>query len=113
MSEVEARPPEWSASSRTGAITVHTTEQGLPLGISITAEELRKDPQALAAEVLRLCKRAANRAGLQRRAQLEEAGMTPEMIDLLGLPTPDAVARREAEDEDDYEMEPATWLRSV
>ncbi|MBB5912852.1 hypothetical protein BJY24_001719 [Nocardia transvalensis] len=113
MTGEQFAPEEWSATSRTGSITVRTTEQGLPVGISVEPGELRKDPRALATEVVRLCRQAANRAGLQRRAQLEEAGMAPEMIDLMGLPTPEAVARQEVADEEEYETEPDTWLRSV
>ncbi|MGF6889174.1 hypothetical protein ABIA39_008540 [Nocardia sp. GAS34] len=105
--------PEWTATSRTGTISVCTTEQGLPLGVTIDAAELRRDPQGLAGEILRLCRQAANRAGLVRRAQLEQAGMAPEMIALLGLPTPEDAARQEISDEDDYDMEPDSWLRPV
>src|SRR6184192_4050064 len=39
---------EWTATSRTGSITVRTTEQGLPLGVSVDAAELKRDPRALA-----------------------------------------------------------------
>ncbi|MFE3442574.1 hypothetical protein ACFXNW_06050 [Nocardia sp. NPDC059180] len=112
MSEQEG-PAEWAATSRTGAITVRTTEQGLPVGVSIERSELRGDPTALAAEVLRLCKQAASRAGLARRAQLEQAGMTEDMLALMGLPTAAEVADQEMADEQDYDTEPASWLRSV
>lgn len=104
---------EWTATSRTGAITVRTTDQGLPLGISVEATELRRDPSGLAAEVLRLCKQAANRAGLARREELEAAGMTSDMLALMGLPTREEVARQEIVEEEEYETEPRSWLRSV
>ncbi len=104
---------EWSAANRTGSISVRTTEQGLPLGISVDPAELRRDPQALAAEVLRLCKQAANRAALARRAELEEAGVAPEALRRMGLPTPAEVAQSELQEEDEYETEPDSWLRSV
>lgn len=104
---------EWSAANRTGSISVRTTEQGLPLGISVDPAELRRDPQALAAEVLRLCKQAANRAALARRAELEEAGVAPEALRRMGLPTPAEVAQSELREEDEYETEPESWLRSV
>ncbi|NEW39050.1 hypothetical protein GV794_17235 [Nocardia cyriacigeorgica] len=113
MSEQEQGPAEWSATSRTGAITVRTTEQGLPVGISIERSELRGDPSALAAEVLRLCKQASSRAGLARRAQLEQAGVAEDMLALMGLPTAAEVADQEMADEQDYETEPASWLRPV
>ncbi|MBF6087103.1 hypothetical protein IU438_17360 [Nocardia cyriacigeorgica] len=113
MSEQEQGPAEWTATSRTGAIAVRTTEQGLPVGISIERTELRGDPTALAAEVLRLCKQAASRAGLARRAQLEQAGVAEDMLALMGLPTAAEVAAQEMADEQDYDTEPRSWLRSV
>ncbi|WP_280234049.1 hypothetical protein [Nocardia cyriacigeorgica] len=113
MTEQDRGPAEWSATSRTGAIAVRTTEQGLPVGISIERAELRGDPDALAAEVLRLCTQAANRAGLARRAQLEQAGLTEDMLALMGLPTAAEVADQEMADEQDYDTEPASWLRPV
>src|ERR1700730_1059571 len=51
--DVGGRQPvfvEWTAASRTGSITVRTTEYGLPLGISVDAAELKRDPKALATE---------------------------------------------------------------
>ncbi|MFG1794392.1 hypothetical protein [Nocardia sp. NPDC049149] len=114
----DAAPPpqatvEWTAASRTGAISVRATEQGLPLGISIDAAELKRDPAALAAEILRLYKQAASRAGLARRTELEAAGMSVDALALLGLPTPEQVAREEIIEEEEYETEPRSWLRSV
>ncbi|WP_330252269.1 hypothetical protein OG874_40315 [Nocardia sp. NBC_00565] len=104
---------EWAATSRSGAISVRTTEQGLPLGISIEAAELRRDPQGLAAEVLRLCKQAANRAGMARRAELAAAGVPADMLALTGLPTAEDVASQEFVEEQEYETEPDSWLREV
>lgn len=100
-----------TASSRSGAITVRTTEQGLPIGISIERSELRRDPDHLAQEILRLCKQSANRAGLERRAELVAAGVSKEVIDQFDLPKPEDVAREE--DAEDYEIEPQSWLRSI
>lgn len=104
---------EWTATSRTGSITVRTTEQGLPLGISVDAAELKRDPRALASEVVRLCKQAANRAALARRTEFEEAGVAPEMLRLMRLPTTEEVAQAELREEDEYETEPESWLRSI
>ncbi len=104
---------EWTAASRTGSITVRTTDQGLPLGISVDPAELRRDPRALAAEVLRLCKQAANRAALARRAEFEEIGVDQNALRLMGLPTPEQVARSEIREEGEDEYEPGSWLRSV
>ncbi|WP_406236320.1 hypothetical protein [Nocardia sp. NBC_01009] len=113
MDEQQTNSDGWSTTSRSGAISVRTTEQGLPLGISVDPAELRRDPGGLAAEVLRLCKQAANRAGLIRRAELEAAGMSGDMLALLGLPTSEDVARQEIAEEQEYETEPRSWLRSV
>ncbi len=104
---------EWTAASRTGSITVRTSDQGLPLGISVDPAELQRDPRALAAEVLRLCKQAANRAALARRAEFEEAGVPADTLRSMGLPTPEEVARAELLEEDEYETEPESWLRST
>ncbi|RJO72096.1 hypothetical protein D5S18_23240 [Nocardia panacis] len=104
---------EWAAASRSGAITVRTTELGLPLGISIERSELGRPPAELAADILRLCRHAASRAGLARRAELSEAGMPPSALALLGLPTQEEVARQEMAEEEEYETEPQSWLRSV
>ncbi|MCA2210201.1 MULTISPECIES: hypothetical protein [Nocardia] len=101
------------ALSRTGAIEVRTTEQGLPLGITIEADELRRAPGELAAEVLRLCKQSADRAALARRAELSAAGVSSDVLTSLGLPTPESVAAAEVVAEQDYDTEPDSWLRSV
>ncbi|MEV0540293.1 hypothetical protein [Nocardia salmonicida] len=106
-------PTEFVSTSLTGSISVRTTENGLPLGLRVDADQLRRDPAALAAEVLRLCKQSANRAGLARREQLQQAGFTSEMLALTGLPTEAQVARQEILDEQDYDTEPQSWLRSV
>lgn len=104
---------EWTAASRTGSVSVRTTEQGLPLGISLDRAELRRDPGALASEILRLCKQAANRAALARREELGARGLSPEGLRRMGLPTPEEVAQSELRDEDEYDTEPESWLRSV
>lgn len=103
----------WKAVSKSGSISVETTEQGLPVGITIESAELRREPGELAGEILRLCKQSANRAGLARRAELVEAGLTSDVLALTGLPKPEDVARQELVDEADYEVEPQSWLRSV
>ncbi|GGK57552.1 hypothetical protein [Nocardia camponoti] len=106
-------PTEFSAQSRSGSIVVRTTEQGVPVGISVAAAELRQDPAALAAEVLRLCQHSARRAGLARRNQLADAGFAPEVLSRIGLPTEAEVAATEIVEEQEYETEPQSWLRSV
>ncbi|GGN85918.1 MULTISPECIES: hypothetical protein [Nocardia] len=106
-------PTEFTAASLTGAIEVRTTERGLPVGITIAADQLRGDPGALAAEVLRLCQKSANRAGLARRNQLAEAGFDPGLLAATGLPTEAEVAAAEIVEEQEYDTEPESWLRSV
>ncbi|WP_040788665.1 hypothetical protein [Nocardia paucivorans] len=103
----------WTAASRSGSISVETTEQGLPVGITVERDELRRPPGELAAEILRLCRQSANRAGLERREQLRAAGLTGEALALTGLPKPEDVARQELIEEAEYEVEPQSWLRSI
>ncbi|WP_433205002.1 hypothetical protein ACQP1G_17165 [Nocardia sp. CA-107356] len=105
--------PTFTAVSLTGSISVCTTEQGLPVGIKVDRAELQRDLRQLSGEILRLCQRSANRAGLARRAQLVEAGISPATLAMTGLPTKGAVARQEVLEEQDYETEPVSWLRSV
>ncbi|MEV0252254.1 hypothetical protein AB0H76_37100 [Nocardia sp. NPDC050712] len=104
---------EWTAAARSGAISVRTTEQGLPLGITVEPAELQRDPRGLAEEVLRLCKSAAAQAGLARRAELEARGASKEALALMGLPTPEEVSRQEYVEEQEYETEQQSWLRPI
>ena len=106
-------PTEFRAHSLTGEIRVRTTEMGLPVALSVEPAQLRRDPDTLAGEILRLCRQSAARAGLERRKQLQEAGFTAEMLRSTGLPTEAEVARQEIVDEQDYDTEPESWLRSV
>ncbi|UGT60000.1 hypothetical protein [Nocardia asteroides] len=106
-------PAEFSASTVTGSIAVRTTETGLPLGITLDPDQLRRDPGELAAEILRLCRQSAARAGLARREHLRAAGFTPEMLARTGLPTEREVVAAEIVAEQEYETEPQSWLRSV
>lgn len=103
----------WSVTSRNGSISIETTEQGLPIGLTIERDELRRPPGELAAEIVRLCKQSANRAGLARRAELAAAGLTSDVLALTGLPKPEDVARQELLEEAEYDVEPQSWLRSV
>lgn len=106
-------PAEFSAHSLTGSIRIRTTETGLPVAVSVEPDQLRRDPGAFAGEIVRLCRQAAARAGLERRKQLAAAGFTPEMLRSAGLPTEAEVARQEIVAEQDYDTEPESWLRSV
>lgn len=102
-----------TAATPSGAIRVRTTEQGLPLAVKVDPAELHRDPSQLAGELLRLCQRAAARAGLARRKQMEAAGMSAAALAATGLPTEAEVARQEIVEEQDYDTEPQSWLRTV
>ncbi|MEV6273918.1 hypothetical protein [Nocardia sp. NPDC051832] len=102
-----------TAANISGTISVKTTEQGLPLAISVEPGELRRDPAELASQIMRLCRQAANRAGLARREQLQEAGLSSQMLALTGLPKPEDVAAQEWVEEEEYEEEPQSWLRDA
>ncbi|MEU0540335.1 hypothetical protein [Nocardia sp. NPDC005978] len=106
-------PTHFTMSSRTGSVVVTTTEQGLPVGLEVERDQLRGDPDQLAGEILRLCAQSAARAGLERRAQLQAAGLAPEMLALSGLPTIEEVTRQEYVEEQEYDTEPDSWLRPI
>ncbi|GAB4583212.1 hypothetical protein [Nocardia sp. IFM 10818] len=109
----EAQWPSTTAANTGGSIRIRVTEQGIPLAVKVDPAELRRDPAQLAGELLRLCQRAANRAGLARRKQLEAAGMSADALARTGLPTEAEVARQEIVEEQDYDTEPQSWLRTV
>lgn len=101
-----------SAASRTGLVSVETTELGLPTAISVHGAALRGDPHVLADEIMRLCRQAGNRARLARRNALGEAGADREVMDRLGLPTAAEVARAEEAEEQQGGYDPGSWLRA-
>ncbi|RPA61141.1 hypothetical protein EF294_10935 [Gordonia oryzae] len=101
-----------SARSRDGAISVITTPAGLPLAVRIDDTQLRKHPQAVAADVLRLCQQSAMASAIRLRARLLDAGTPTEVVESLGLPRPDDLAGAELRDDDEADA-PASWLRSV
>lgn len=111
--DADASLPTFTAASAGGAIKVRTTEQGLPLAVRVDPAELHRDPAQLAAEMLRLCQRTAARAGLTRRKQLEDSGVSAQTLALSGLPTEADVARLEYVEEHEYETEPQSWLRTI
>ncbi|WP_067819039.1 hypothetical protein [Nocardia inohanensis] len=101
------------AASHSGSIRVRTTPQGIPVALKVDPAELHRNPDELAGELLRLCQRAAARAGLALRKQLEESGMSAEALAHTGLPTEADVAQQELVEEQDYDTEPQSWLRTV
>lgn len=98
------------ASLRGGEIVVIATDSGLPTKIVVTPEQLRRDPDALAGEILRLCGLATDRAGVARRGYLTTLGLGEQALDLLGLPTAELLAQSELADEADHDYEPRSWL---
>ena len=107
-------PPVTTATTtnRTATIAVTATDQGLPTVIDVDKSELRYGADALAAEVLRLTQQASLEAGARRRAVLAEAGLPPEVLDALGLPTRSTVIASEDAFEE-AETTPTSWLRQV
>ncbi len=95
------------ATSTNGGLRVRANDQGTPLHIAIERTELRREPQDLADAIVRLCRDAATTAGLRRRAELERAGVGPEVLRALRLPEPPEVAPPAHDDT------VGTWLRRV
>ena len=76
------------ATSTNGGLRVRANDQGTPLHIGIERTELRREPQDLADAIVRLCRQAATTAGLSRRAELERAGIGPDVLRAMRLPEP-------------------------
>ncbi|WP_216899701.1 hypothetical protein [Nocardia alni] len=106
MSVPEQRLITGTAESRSGRISVETTEMGLPTAITVDRGELRRDPDLLAGEILRLCRQASARARLARRGELAAAGVARDVLDSFGLPTADEVALAELVAETEYDHAP-------
>ncbi|MEE3850995.1 hypothetical protein VZC37_11670 [Gordonia sp. LSe1-13] len=101
-----------TARSRSGALAVVTTPQGLPVSVRIDNSALSKEPSALADEILRLCRQSAMVAGIRLREQLLASGVQRDVVDAMKLPRADDLAR--AEQLDDHHLDaPSSWLRSV
>lgn len=88
-----------SVSSRSGTIKVTCTEAGLPVKMTISAAAARRRPEALAREILALCRLAGTAAGVRARGDLGAQGLDDETLRLLGLPSRrDLVAAEAAAD---------------
>lgn len=87
------------AASACGGLRVVTSAQGLPVELDIAGTQLRRPPEVLAAELLRLCRRAAMSAGVRLRNQLAAAGVSRSDLDLMALPTTDELAQAERNDD--------------
>ncbi|MFC4745569.1 hypothetical protein [Gordonia hankookensis] len=110
--DVDAAHALSSARSRSGAVSVVTTPQGLPMSVRIDNSALSKEPTVLAGEILRLCQQSAMAAGIRLREQLVASGVARDVVDAMKLPRPDDLARAEQLDDRDHDA-PASWLRSV
>ncbi|MFD3705569.1 hypothetical protein ACFWUP_20710 [Nocardia sp. NPDC058658] len=99
------------AVAASGNIAVRTTELGQPVRLRIRQEELNRHPAHLAAEIVLLCRQAADRAALLRRAALEAAGMSAAALAATGLPTRDEVAAAELAYDQQFGAEPQIWVR--
>jgi hypothetical protein len=99
--------------SRSGTISVRTTERGLPVALRLDAVELTKPPEHLARDIMALCRLSASRAQVARRRDLVEKGFSAEVIHALQLTTEEELARAEEEVLGDEDELPPSWRRSV
>ena len=99
--------------SRSGTVSVRTTERGLPIALRLDPVELRNPPEQLARDIMALCRLSAARAQVARRRDLAEKGFSPAVIRGLQLATEEELTQAEEEvfgDEDDL---PSSWQRSI
>jgi hypothetical protein len=104
--------PQQPVQSRSGTISVLTTERGLPLALRLDGVELKKPPEQLARDIMALCRLSATRAQVARRRDLVEKGFSAPVIRGLQLATEEELARAEEEFLGDEEL-PPSWRRSV
>lgn len=101
-----------TAHNPAGTVTVRCSDRGLPLEVRLDPRELRYGGGRLAATVLEVGRLAAAEARARRRTELADAGVPPDVLDALGLPTRAALA--EAERAADADRLAATsWLRPL
>ena len=99
--------------SRSGTISVRTTERGLPVALRIDAVELKKPPDELARDIMALCRLSAARTQVARRHDLVEKGFSAPVIHSLQLATEDELSRAEEAVHSDEDDLPTSWRRSV
>jgi hypothetical protein len=99
--------------SRSGTISVRTTERGLPVALRIDAVELKKPPEELARDIMALCRLSAARAQVERRRDLVEKGFSAPVVHGLRLATEEELSRAEEEVHGDEDDLPTSWRRSV
>ncbi|MGW0017848.1 hypothetical protein ACWDUD_05935 [Rhodococcus sp. NPDC003382] len=100
-----------TAANAAGTVSVRTTDQGVPVELHIDPRELRHGAGHLAGQILALSRRATLEAAALRRGELAAQGMPDALLDRMGLPTRDEVAR--VQQADDEQRQPTSWLRSV
>lgn len=100
------------SGTRSGSVTVRSTEHGLPIAVVIDDRELRYGGDALAALVMQQCMRASEAARAQRRTLLADDGVPGDVLDRLGLPT-SARAAAAANDDLAEDFAPTSWLKQV
>ena len=105
--------PQPPVRSRTGSISVITTEQGLPVALKIDQRELAKPPQALADEILALCRLSALRQQIARRREILQQPYGAEAVRMMEMPTEEDLAAAEESVLGSDDEPPTTWMRSV
>ena len=98
--------------SRSGDISVRTTERGLPTHMKIGAAEMSRAPEDLAREILSLCQLSAMRLQVAHRRDLEGRGFSPAVIRGLNLATEEDLAKAQEAAGGDDEGPPETWMAS-
>lgn len=102
-----------SERSRTGGISVTTTERGLPVSLKIDPSELERAPHLLAAEILDLCRLASTRAQVARRRALLAANADPGVIRNLQLANEEDLLTAEEAVSQHHDRETGGWMRPV
>ncbi len=98
--------------SRTAALSVRTTERGLPTQLKIGGGEMARAPEDLAREILSLCQLSAMRQQVARRRDLAQRGFSPTVIRGLRLATEEELAKAEKTARGDDDGLPETWMTS-
>ena len=98
--------------SRSGDISVRTTERGLPTHLKIGGSAMSRSPQDLAREILSLCQLSAMRLQVAHRRDLLERGLSPAVVRGLNLATEEDLAKAEEKVRGDDEGPPETWMTS-
>lgn len=101
-----------TAHNPAGTVSVRCTDRGLPLEVRLDPRALRCGGGRLAATVLEVGRLATAEARVRRRTELAEAGVPPDVLDTLGLPTRAALAEAERTADADRPA-PTSWLRPL